>query len=173
MEEAIRTKTTYFDYCKSAIGNLCIGASDNGLMYIKVVNDVPYSVCPNQYTSLALQQLEEYFIGERKEFDVKLDLIGYSDFAMKVWQKLICIPYGKTITYQQLAIQMGDVKCIRAAASANGRNPIPIIIPCHRVIGSDGSLTGFALGLDIKRQLLAIENPSTFNSKQLSLNFLN
>jgi len=98
-----------------------------------------------------------------------LDLEGNTEFSIKVWNKLTQIPYGKTISYLQLAIDMGDQKCIRAAATANGRNPIPIIIPCHRVIGSDGSLTGYALGLEVKRKLLALENPIKYSDRQINL----
>ena len=110
-------------------------------------------------------QLEEYFAGTRKKFDVPLDLEG-TDFQKKVWEELKKIPYGKTISYKTLAEKLGDVKSIRAVGKANGQNPIAIIIPCHRVIGSDGSLTGYAGGLDIKEKLLHLEgalNPELFD----------
>jgi methylated-DNA-[protein]-cysteine S-methyltransferase len=161
----------YTEIYKSGIGDLYIGASDHGLRFISLLKEAEPIINSNEYTAAAIHQLVEYFAGERESFDIKLDLNGYSDFSIRVWQKLLCIPHGKTISYLQLAKEMEDVKCIRAAASANGRNPIPIIIPCHRVIGSDGSLTGFALGLDIKRQLLAIENPTRYKNNQISLDF--
>lgn len=101
-------------------------------------------------------QLKEYFAGTRKEFNVPLDIEG-TDFQKKVWNELQKIPYGKTISYKSLAEKLGDVKAIRAVGKANGQNPIPIIIPCHRVIGSDGSLTGYVGGLDVKEKLLEIE----------------
>lgn len=101
-------------------------------------------------------QLKEYFAGTRKTFDVPLDIEG-TDFQKKVWNELQKIPYGKTISYKSLAEKLGDVKAIRAVGKANGQNPIPIIIPCHRVIGSDGSLTGYVGGLDVKEKLLEIE----------------
>ena len=110
-------------------------------------------------------QLEEYFAGTRKKFDVPLDLEG-TDFQKKVWEELKKIPYGKTISYKTLAEKLGDVKSIRAVGKANGQNPIAIIIPCHRVIGSNGSLTGYAGGLDIKEKLLHLEgalNPELFD----------
>jgi len=101
-------------------------------------------------------QIKEYFKRQRKEFDLRLDIIG-SDFQKKVWKELLKIPYGKTITYNQLSINLGNKKLIRAAAAANGANPLPIVIPCHRVIGSDGSLVGYGGGLDVKQKLLELE----------------
>ncbi|SRX52803.1 methylated-DNA--[protein]-cysteine S-methyltransferase [Aequorivita sp. CIP111184] len=106
-----------------------------------------------------VSQLQEYFEGKRKEFNLKLSPTG-TDFQRKVWRQLQKIPFGKTTSYQQMANQLGDQKVIRAAASANGKNPISIIIPCHRVIGSDGSLTGYAGGLHRKKWLLEFESPS-------------
>lgn len=107
----------------------------------------------------AVVQLQEYFEGKRKEFKLKLSPEG-TDFQKRVWKQLQEIPFGKTTSYQQMANQLGDPKVIRAAASANGKNPISIIIPCHRVIGSDGSLTGYAGGLHRKKWLLEFESPS-------------
>jgi methylated-DNA-[protein]-cysteine S-methyltransferase len=104
-----------------------------------------------------IQQLEEYFSGKRKIFDLPLHQEG-TEFQQKVWKELIQIPYGKTITYHQLAQRIGNAKSIRAAASANGRNKLWIVVPCHRVIGSDGSLTGYAGGLEMKKWLLNHEN---------------
>ncbi|MGO3182488.1 MAG: methylated-DNA--[protein]-cysteine S-methyltransferase [Aequorivita sp.] len=107
----------------------------------------------------AVDQLQEYFDGKRKKFNLKLSPEG-TDFQKRVWNQLQEIPFGKTISYQQMANKLGDPKVIRAAASANGKNPISIIIPCHRVIGSDGSLTGYAGGLHRKKWLLQHESPS-------------
>ncbi len=104
------------------------------------------------------KQFAEYFGGKRTTFNVKLSPKG-TEFQKKVWKRLEEIPFGKTCTYQQVANDLGDPKVIRAAASANGKNPISIIIPCHRVIGSDGSLTGYAGGLHRKKWLLEHENP--------------
>lgn len=103
-------------------------------------------------------QLNEYFEGTRKQFDLKLNPQG-TDFQKKVWDKLLEIPYGKTISYLELSNQLGDVKAIRAVANANGKNPLWIIVPCHRVIGTDGSLTGYAGGIHRKQWLLDHENP--------------
>lgn len=106
----------------------------------------------------AVTQLNEYFEGKRTHFNLQLNPKG-TDFQKKVWQQLQQIPFGKTITYQEMANILGNPKVIRAAASANGKNPIAIIIPCHRVIGSDGSLTGYAGGLHRKKWLLQHETP--------------
>ncbi len=104
------------------------------------------------------KQIVEYFAGARTRFDLELDPAG-TDFQRKVWQLLREIPYGETISYAQLSDRYGDRLAIRAVAAANGKNPIGIIVPCHRVIGSDGSLTGYAGGLERKRFLLDLENP--------------
>ena len=103
-------------------------------------------------------QLKEYFEGSRVAFDLKLNAQG-TDFQKKVWDALLQIPYGKTTSYLALSKQLGDVKAIRAVAAANGKNPVWIVVPCHRVIGSNGDLTGYAGGLHRKRWLLDHENP--------------
>jgi len=104
-----------------------------------------------------IQQLRAYFGGELKEFDVSLSMEG-TEFQLRVWNALRAIPYGETISYAQLAEKIGNPKAVRAVGLANGSNPIPIIVPCHRVIGSDGSLTGFGGGLSTKQKLLELEN---------------
>jgi methylated-DNA-[protein]-cysteine S-methyltransferase len=102
------------------------------------------------------QQLEDYFCGKSLEFNLPLALRG-TEFQKKVWNELMNIPTGQTITYQELAVRLGDAKCIRAAGTANGRNPLAIVIPCHRVIGAGNKLTGYAGGLSRKRWLLEHE----------------
>lgn len=112
-------------------------------------------------------QLKEYFDKQRKEFDLPLEIEG-TEFHKRVWKELEKIPYGKTISYKELSIRLGDEKVIRAAAKANGANPLPIVIPCHRVIGSDGSLVGYGGGLPIKEKLLTLEGilePNLFDQK--------
>lgn len=104
----------------------------------------------------AKQQLIEYAKGQRKRFDLQLNPAG-TDFQKKCWQALMAIPYGQTQTYKDIAIAVGNEKASRAVGMANNKNPIPIIIPCHRVIGSNGKLTGFAFGLDIKAKMIALE----------------
>ena len=110
-------------------------------------------------------QLTDYFKGERKVFNLPLEITG-TEFQKKVWNELLKIPYGETISYKELAIRLEDEKVIRAAAHANGVNPLPIVIPCHRVIGSNGSLVGYGGGLHIKAKLLQLEGsrePDFFN----------
>jgi methylated-DNA-[protein]-cysteine S-methyltransferase len=110
----------------------------------------------------AIRQLQAYFRGELKEFDLPLAMEG-TEFQLRVWNALRAIPYGETISYAELAERIGNRRAVRAVGLANGSNRIPIIVPCHRVIGSDGSLTGFGGGLSTKKMLLELEN------KQLSL----
>ncbi|TCP28336.1 methylated-DNA-[protein]-cysteine S-methyltransferase [Tenacibaculum skagerrakense] len=111
-----------------------------------------------------IQQLDEYFLGNRKEFELNLSPNG-TEFQGKVWTELLKVPFGKTRSYLEQSKKLGDVKAIRAVASANGKNPISIIIPCHRIVGSDGSLTGYAGGVWRKKWLLEHEN----GNKQQSL----
>jgi len=116
----------------------------------------------NSLVANVFKQLKEYFKRKRREFELPLDIIG-TDFQKRVWNELLKIPYGETITYNQLALNLGDKKVIRAAAAANGANPLPIVIPCHRVIGSDGNLVGYGGGLDVKQQLLELEGSWTLD----------
>lgn len=105
-------------------------------------------------------QLMEYFKGERKKFNLSLEIIG-TEFQKKVWNELLNINYGETITYKDLALRLGNLKKIRAVARANGSNPLPIVIPCHRVIGIDGTLVGYGGGLEVKEKLLQLEGSRT------------
>jgi methylated-DNA-[protein]-cysteine S-methyltransferase len=105
-------------------------------------------------------QLEEYFAKKRKDFDIPLLLAG-TDFQKSVWEGLMQIPYGTVTSYLDLAKSIGNAKAVRAVASANGANAISILVPCHRVVGSDGMLTGYAGGLDVKKKLLSLENSNT------------
>lgn len=104
-------------------------------------------------------QLKEYLSGKRKNFDIEIEMIG-TEFQKKVWKELLNIPYGETRSYKDIAIAIGNGKACRAVGNANNKNPIAIIVPCHRVIGSNGSMTGYAGGLDIKEKLLKIEKCS-------------
>ncbi len=115
---------------------------------------------------LAISQLQEYFKGERKEFDIKYKLIG-TKFQVAVWKLLHHIPYGKVISYKDLATTMGDVNRVRAVASANGSNCLSIIVPCHRVIGANGKLTGYAGGIKAKEKLLTLESAAFQNQTSL------
>jgi methylated-DNA-[protein]-cysteine S-methyltransferase len=159
--QAPNLKTVYW---QSPISLIEIQASDEGLRAVSFVDNRIYEEEVNSHNQLTTNQLQEYFDGKRKDFDLVYDLEG-TDFQKRVWLELLKIPFGKTKSYMDMAVALGDPKVIRAAASANGANKIGIIIPCHRVIGSDGSLTGYAGGLDKKKWLLEFENPS----KQASL----
>ena len=154
------TQTTYY---KTPIGIAKIIGNENGIQSVSVLNDdAIYDKLLHSKTPVCLQdcvlQLDEYFSGKRIDFALKLNPQG-TDFQKRVWEELLNIPYNKTRTYLEQSKALGDVKAIRAVASANGKNPIWIIIPCHRVIGSDGSLTGYAGGIWRKKWLLAHENP--------------
>ena len=146
-------------YLKTTVGALEIKGGPLGLQSIHFLDtEVATSeVIPKALLS-AVTQLKEYFNKTRTHFQLKLNPEG-TDFQKKVWRQLETIPFGKTTSYQRLANKLGDPKAIRAAASANGKNPIAIVIPCHRVIGSDGSLTGYAGGLHRKKWLLEHESP--------------
>lgn len=138
----------------------------NGISRVSIVeaSEIKSSQKIPDYLKETTQQLLEYFDGKRTDFDLKLNPEG-TDFQKKVWKELSKIPFGKTVSYLDIAKRLGDPKAIRAAASANGKNPLWIIVPCHRVIGSDGSLTGYAGGLWRKKWLLEHESPV----KQVSL----
>jgi methylated-DNA-[protein]-cysteine S-methyltransferase len=110
----------------------------------------------NSILEAAAQQLQEYFAGKRQQFELSLEPAG-TTFQQEVWTSLRAIPFGQVRSYQDIATTVGRPRAVRAVGAANGRNPIPIIVPCHRVIGSDGSLTGFAGGLEIKKRLLKRE----------------
>jgi methylated-DNA-[protein]-cysteine S-methyltransferase len=148
----------------SPVGNLKLVASDQGLVAILWQNDKPSRVRLNELVEDAThpilldteRQLREYFAGKRKTFSIPLDMRGTS-FQKNVWHALLAIPFGETRSYGQLAKQLGNPQAMRAVGAANGRNPISIIVPCHRVIGSSGKLTGFAGGLETKAQLLSLE----------------
>ncbi len=154
-------QTTYY---KTPIGTAKIVGNENGISAVTVIDDaVETSTEIPEILKYCVQQLDEYFNGTRKEFHLKLNPQG-TDFQKKVWEELLLVPYGKTRTYLEQSKQLGDIKAIRAVASANGKNPIWILIPCHRIIGSDGSLTGYAGGIWRKKWLLEHENPSTQQS---------
>ncbi|MFL0352964.1 methylated-DNA--[protein]-cysteine S-methyltransferase [Xanthomarina sp. GH4-25] len=143
----------------SPLGFTKISGDDDGISSIIVFNsdEKTTDIIPECLQD-CVYQLNEYFEGNRKHFDLLLNPVG-TDFQKKVWFALLNIPYGKTISYLELSKQLDDVKAIRAVANANGKNPLWIVVPCHRVIGSDGSLTGYAGGLHRKQWLLEHENP--------------
>jgi methylated-DNA-[protein]-cysteine S-methyltransferase len=146
----------YKAYYESPCGFIEIEASDAGVTSVLFVKERSGRSRNNEHTTVCLDQLNEYFNKDRKLFSVPLDLQG-TDFQKRVWNELLNIPFGKTISYMQMAVNLGDKKCIRAAGTANGRNPVSIIVPCHRVIGSNGDLVGYGGGLDKKKFLLEHE----------------
>lgn len=145
-------------YIETPLGHAKIVGNKNGINSVSVLDtkEEISDTIPEILLDCVIQ-LKEYFNEERKNFDLKLNPEG-TTFQKKVWNQLHTIPYGKTISYLQLSKKLDDVKAIRAAASANGKNPLWIIIPCHRVIGTDGSLTGYASGLHRKQWLLNHES---------------
>ena len=146
-------------YLNTPVGTLEIKGDIDGLAFVNFIDpEESESKIISESLQNTVQQLSEYFEGNRINFKLKLNPEG-TFFQKKVWQQIKDIPFGKTASYQDIANQLGDPKAIRAAASANGKNPIAIIIPCHRVIGSDGSLIGYAGGLQRKKWLLEHENP--------------
>jgi methylated-DNA-[protein]-cysteine S-methyltransferase len=149
---------------KSPVGQLKLVASEQGLVAILWENDNPTRirlrelVADDRHPVLVEteRQLKEYFAGKRKTFSVGLDMRG-TRFQKDVWEKLLAIPFGETRSYGQLAKQLVNPRATRAVGAANGKNPLSIIVPCHRVIGSSGKLTGFAGGLQTKAKLLSLE----------------
>jgi methylated-DNA-[protein]-cysteine S-methyltransferase len=153
-----------FVYMHTPVGQLKLVAHETALVAVLWQNENPKRVRlaelveqpDHPILSAAQQQLSEYFAGTRQQFDLPLDFEGTS-FQKQVWQALLAIPYGETRSYKQIAEQLGNPKAVRAVGAANGKNPISIIAPCHRVIGSSGKLVGFAGGLANKDILLKIE----------------
>jgi len=147
-------------FLKTPLGTAKILGNKNGIVEISILDDTyPTTENPSKHLEICMKQLEQYFNGERTIFSVKLNPDG-TEFQKKVWHELCHIPFGKRISYMKQTINLGDKKAIRAVAAANGKNPIWILIPCHRVVGSDGSLTGYAGGLWRKEWLLEHECPS-------------
>jgi methylated-DNA-[protein]-cysteine S-methyltransferase len=150
-------------FINTPLGTAKIKGDENGISVISILQEGEISKTIPLELKDAVKQLQEYFNGKRTQFTFTLNPKG-TDFQQKVWKALLEIPYGKTTSYMDLSKKLGDVKAIRAVASANGKNPLWIVVPCHRVIGSDGSLTGYAGGLWRKKWLLEHENPSAQQS---------
>jgi methylated-DNA-[protein]-cysteine S-methyltransferase len=155
----------YYCYCDSPIGRMLL-VGENGMLeelhFPKAVEqlEIPKNWQENKaFFEEHLRQLRQYFAGERQEFHLPLAAKG-TPFQEQVWRELCKIPFGKTASYGEIAERIGKPKACRAVGMANKKNPIPIIIPCHRIIGKDGSLTGFGGGLSVKKQLLDLEYPA-------------
>jgi len=149
-------------FLDTPIGFLQIEASEKGLTRVKKV-DLPEHTAPgNHIVESCKIQLTEYFARKRTTFDLPLDFSGKSDFMIGVWKELQKIPYGCTTSYSKIAQDLDNPSAVRAVGLANKNNPIAIIVPCHRVIGKSGDLTGYFYGLETKRELLELENPKSF-----------
>jgi len=156
---------THYCYCKTPIGRLLL-TGENGLLeklYFpksasQAVIEEGWELSKEHFADVR-HQLKEYFAGRLQKFNVKMNLQG-TDFQLRVWKELQEIPYGRTASYGEIAQRINNPKACRAVGGANRKNPIPIIIPCHRIIGNDGSLTGFGGGLELKKNLLHLENVS-------------
>ena len=142
----------------SSLGPLEIIGSDEGITSLNFVENIPDGHSIPQSLIIAIDQVSEYFSGKRKEFSLPLAPQG-TEFQKQVWQELQHIPFGEKRSYLDIALKLGDKNLTRAVGSANGKNPIAIVIPCHRVIGGNGSLTGYAGGLWRKEWLLDFESP--------------
>ena len=156
--------TIHRAFLKTTIGHLEVTGTENG---IRTLYFLDFKVKPQHVPAClkaCITQLDEYFHGSRQQFDLKLDLEG-SPFQLRVWNELLKIPYGTTISYMDLARRMDSPKAIRAVGGANGHNPVSIIVPCHRVIGSNGRLVGYRGGLKRKKWLL--EHEHAFSQRDL------
>lgn len=157
---------SYLTY-RSPLGNILLTLCSNSITSLKFNDN---SVTENKSDTLSnkiLLQLEEYFKGSRTKFDLPLNLCS-SDFNLKVWKELLKIPFGETASYKEISIQIGDINSARAVGNACGLNPIPLIIPCHRVILSSGKLGGFSAGIEIKRRLLNFEKKIALSRKDIN-----
>ena len=163
MRTVEKMSAVFYTTFESPVGPLLLAGDSNALRLVSFESSkhaAPPRPDWNQNGAAfaeVIRQLQAYFRGELEEFDVPLAMEG-TEFQIRVWNALRTIPYGETISYAQLARRIGNPKAVRAVGLANGSNPLPIIVPCHRVIGSDGSLTGFGGGLSTKKKLLELEN---------------
>src|SRR5688572_7190455 len=140
-------------YYSSPVGDLLIESEGDAIITVGFLKDSKKEEVRTAVIEQCIEELNEYFFKGRKFFTVELNMIG-SVFQKKVWTELLTIPYGKTVSYEEVAIRVGDIKSIRAVGLANGQNPIEIIVPCHRVIGKNGDLVGYGGGMDNEEWLL-------------------
>ncbi len=152
----------FHDHYNSDIGQIEITATEKGITSIYFVDAVKSNTTANQHTTQCKKQLIEYFEKDRHTFDLKCDPQGTA-FQKQVWQALLTIPFGQVASYADIARKINNPKAVRAVGAANGKNPLTIIVPCHRIIGANGSLTGYASGLERKQWLLQHESSGMFN----------
>jgi len=170
--EAVPEEPITWATIKSRVGTIRVAATPRGVCKIALgketaedffgwlerhIGHVPRKPERSGIVALALNQIAEYLGGQRRDFDLPLDLRG-TEFQRRMWAAVAGIPYGETRTYAEIALAIGKPKAVRAVGAANGANPLPLVVPCHRVVGSDGSLTGYGGGLDVKRKLLDMES---------------
>lgn len=152
--------TGNLEYFDSSLGKIKVTASNKGItsiLFVKQGEEI-LAASPNHLTELACTELQQYFTGQLKQFSLPLDVSG-TQFQQQVWRALLSIPYGTTCSYADIATRLNNPKAVRAVGAANGKNPVSIVVPCHRVIGANGRLTGYAGGLDRKERLLNLESP--------------
>ncbi len=149
-------KITYRTYYNSPLGTIELSATGKGISSLYFIKEEEREYPKNNILSDAVRQLNEYFHKKRKEFSLPLDFEG-TVFQKKIWNELLKIPFGKTVSYLHIAKRIGDENSTRAVGNANGKNPISIIVPCHRVIGANGNLVGYGGGIEKKKWLLEFE----------------
>ncbi|MTB53134.1 methylated-DNA--[protein]-cysteine S-methyltransferase [Lewinella sp. W8] len=155
-------------WIRTDFGTFRLSASHRGLTELRLTEKLPPQnlvSTNNEHLATAVTQLQEYFAGKREQFTVAFDWSEATEFHRGVWSELVKIPYARTVSYQYIAERLGDKNAIRAVGQANRRNPIAIMVPCHRVIAKSGDLQGYFYGLDFKRRLLALENPRSFGEQ--------
>ena len=163
--ELIKMKIRYYNF-ETPIGKMSMCITEKGILYLSIKTENDFVELNKKYGQVIRakeescqyqKEIMEYFNGERKKFSLPLDLRG-TDFQIRVWKELLTIPYGNTVTYKEIAYAIGKPKACRAVGNALNKNPILIVVPCHRVIGSNGKLVGFGCGLELKRKLLNFES---------------
>lgn len=146
----------YYNYCESPIGLVEVGGTSTSVTSLYFVKRRRKGFKSHPFVEAAVTQIKEYFSGARRTFEVDISPAG-TDFQKRVWEKLLTVPFGKTASYRDIATAIGNPKAVRAVGGANGSNPVSIIVPCHRIIGSNGTLTGYGSGLWRKEWLLKHE----------------
>jgi methylated-DNA-[protein]-cysteine S-methyltransferase len=146
----------YYSYCRSEIGLIEVGGTEGEILSVKFVERCRPECESHATVREGVRQIDEYMRGQRREFVLPLGLYG-TDFQLRVWRQVLAVPYGQAATYQEIADAIGNPRAVRAVGAANGRNPLPLIVPCHRIIGRDGRLVGYGGGLWRKEWLLRLE----------------
>jgi methylated-DNA-[protein]-cysteine S-methyltransferase len=148
--------TLYYDYCRSKIGLIEVGGTESEIRSIQFTDQRRTRYETRAIVWEGMRQIDAYMSGQRREFDLPLGLYG-TDFQVKVWRQVLTVPYGQVATYQEIADAIGNPRAVRAVGAANGRNPLPLVVPCHRIVGRDGRLVGYGGGLWRKEWLLRHE----------------